>query len=80
MDMVPCKWVPNDHSFSTSYCSLKSVSSCFFVEEGQHFITHDIFIQEYVGLLVFIVTMVTLSSFSATGTIRHVEEVYLKYI
>ena len=50
------------------------------MEEGQHFVTHDIFIQEYVGLLVFIVTMVTLSTFSATGTTRHVEEVYLKYI
>jgi hypothetical protein len=29
---------------------------------------------------VFIVTMVTLSTCSATGTTRHVEEVYLKYI
>ena len=35
----------------------------FYEEEAQHFITHDIFIQEYVGLLVFIVTMVTLSTF-----------------
>ena len=50
------------------------------MEEGQHFITHDIFVQEYAGLLVFIGTMVTLSTFSATGTTRHVEEVYLKYI
>ena len=50
------------------------------MEEAQHFVTHAIFIQEYVGLLVFTVTMVTLSTFSATGTTRHVEEVYLKYI
>ena len=50
------------------------------MEEGQHLVAHDIFIQEYVGLLVFIVTMVTLSTFSATGTTRHVEEVHLKSI
>jgi hypothetical protein len=28
-EIVSCKWAPNDHSFSTSYCSLKSVSNCF---------------------------------------------------
>jgi hypothetical protein len=28
-EIVSCKWAPNDHSFRTSYCSLKSVSNCF---------------------------------------------------